>query len=470
MKFTASVISIRKASLMGLGPVMTWSSSRVLQRVLLLTLFFAALPTLLAASMNASALKSGDLKRLEKRLGRAITQQDAEAASIIVSDLVEDASPEALSLILTAMIQIESSEFFEESLEQLSAVDSERLGEYFEDLLAKKKSSPDKVALVMIVGGKMTDSRSEQWLLQGLRHQRELVTRMAIDSVRERRSKAAIPVLIEILEERGIDGGALAFEARNTLISFTQRNFDTAADWRKFWDANQETIDPQLIGDEDGTTGVAPVDPDNMPEFFGLKIVSTNVVFLVDISGSMLQYDEDAKGTDGTEKGRQRITRVQRELGEAIMKLSKDAYFNVIAFNDRVDRFQKKLVKAKRGAKGSALKFVNKLNADRGTDTGLALEAAFEDPRVDTVVLLSDGAPHTQAGEPQQLIPIVEQKLRNLNRLRKVRLYTLGFAGEGKWPTGSKYSGQQIRANPAELERFLTRLAEEHGGNYRRID
>ncbi len=464
MKFAASLISIRKASLMGLGPVTPWSSSRVLQRFLLFILLFLAVPT------SSLAVKSDDLRRLEKLLGRAITQQDAEAASVIVGDLVEDASPEALSLVLTAMIQIESSEFFEDSLERLSAVDSESLGEYFENLLSKKKSSPDKIALVMMVGGRLTDSRSEEWLLQGLRHPRELVTRMAIDSVRKRRSKAAIPVLIEILEERGVDGGALAFEARNTLISFTQRNFDTAADWRKYWDANRETIDPHQLGEEDGTTGVAPVDPDSMPEFFGLKIVSTNVVFLVDISGSMLQYDENAKGTDGTEKGRQRITRVQRELSEAIMKLSKDAYFNVIAFNDRVERFQKKLVKAKRGAKASALKFVNKLNADRGTDTGLALEAAFQDPRVDTVVLLSDGAPHTQAGEPQQLIPIVEQKLRNLNRLRKVRLYTLGFAGTGKWPTGSKYSGRQIRVNPAELERFLTRLAEEHGGNYRRIE
>ena len=67
------------------------------------------------------------------------------------------------------------------------------------------------------------------------------------------------------------------------------------------------------------------------------------------------------------------------------------------------------------------------------------------------------------------LIHQVEKRVRNLNRLRKIKIFTLGFEGAGKWPPGSKYAHTPVH-DPAQLVGFLQRLARDHGGKYTRID
>jgi hypothetical protein len=86
----------------------------------------------------------------------------------------------------------------------------------------------------------------------------------------------------------------------------------------------------------------------------------------------------------------------------------------------------------------------------------VALEFAFEDPIVDTIYLITDGAPTHRGsfgpGLPEdapQLIKEILRRTKVLNFRRGVRIFTLGF--------------------PGAEERFLKQLAEEHGGTYRAI-
>ena len=120
--------------------------------------------------------------------------------------------------------------------------------------------------------------------------------------------------------------------------------------------------------------------------------------------------------------------------------------------------------------KKKAIAFIRKFNADLGTATGLALKDAFKDKSADTIVLLSDGAPHNQRGTPDELIPIVQELVKDLNRLRKVKIFTFGFEGLGQWPPGSKYEGRSVVYDAEQLVRFLKNLAENNGGRYTPID
>ncbi len=441
----------------GETPNRLWIGSR-----LLLLLAFAAGSSL--ATLRATP--ADDLKLLEQKLGRAIQSQDVSVAEAAIDGLAEVASERAIELIVVAMLKIQSSEVFDYGVAALVKLGSEKLSPKFESAFTDRKASAEELGVVMVVAAKLPDERSEGWLVTGLRHESGLVARLAIDGARERHSKGAIPILIELLEERGVDKDSIAYEARQALIFLTRRNFDSGEDWRKFWDSHRDGFDPKNPGEGDGQTGVVLLDPD-APEFFGVKIVSDKVAFVIDISGSMVQFDPGGGG--GSWESRQRITRTKYQLAKAIQELSKGSYFNVIAFNEEIDLFQKQLVPANSGQKKKALGFVNNLIADRGTDTGLALEAAFQDPRVDTIVLLSDGSPHTPAGKPEVLMPLVEQQLTDLNRLRKVRVYTFGFSGQGEWPPGSKYKNYPM-PEPGELEAFLKRLAEKNRGTYTRID
>lgn len=430
--------------------------------LLALAIAFAPLATL----GLPGAAGQEDLAALQKRLELAVKNQDVARAENAIDGLCALGGAKALDLVIRAMLVIESKSFFDHAVEKLVGLGTAGLAEHFDELLANRKAIPEEIGVALVVAAKLEDEPSERWIAAGLRHEEELVVRWAIDGARERKTKGAIPVLFELLEARGIDGDAISYDARRALIALTRRDFTNAEDWRKFWEAEGASLDPKALEEGEGNTGIALVDPD-APEFFGVKIVSDRVAFIIDTSGSMLQFDPGSNGESW--ESRQRITRLKRQLSAAIQKLPDDAWFNVIAFNEEIELFQKRIVPAKSGAKQQALAFIQKLVADRGTDTGLAIETAFRDPKVDTIVLLSDGSPETPAGKPAELIPIVEQKLRDLNRLRKVRVHTLGFAGKGEWPPGSKY-GKRPMPDSAELEAFLQRLAEAHGGTYTRID
>ncbi|GIW72490.1 MAG: hypothetical protein KatS3mg102_2032 [Planctomycetota bacterium] len=106
--------------------------------------------------------------------------------------------------------------------------------------------------------------------------------------------------------------------------------------------------------------------------------------------------------------------------------------------------------------KADAITWVSALKADGATHTDDALEKAFEVLEVNTIVLLSDGAParinQQQTGvdpiDPEEIL----QKVAGWNRLRGAKIYTFCF--------------EVFKNNPAEqpLLDFMQKLAEQNGG------
>lgn len=125
---------------------------------------------------------------------------------------------------------------------------------------------------------------------------------------------------------------------------------------------------------------------DDTAEYWGYKITSGHVVFVIDVSGSM-----QARYTSKT-----RLDIAKEELLKVLDKLDDGMRFNIIAFNHEIKPFYAEgLVPANAKMKRVASKWVQDLVAEGGTNTYDALDMAFNKTEADTIYFLSDGMPST---------------------------------------------------------------------------
>lgn len=224
--------------------------------------------------------------------------------------------------------------------------------------------------------------------------------------------------------------------------------------------------------------------------FFGLPITAARVVFVIDTSGSMVLLDRplshpvtevdlrEAAADDPAVRELQRLARAKSELAAAIAGLRPDQQFNVIAYSSDVRRWRSSVVAADEAEKASARRFVGDLVASGLTRTRDALEAALEDPEVEAIYLLSDGAPADRAGANlDELRALAREGIAACLALareraveRRVRIHVLGMDGPGvhlaRW---GKRDTPDDPAYLAMLRRFLEELASLTGGTFKSI-
>ena len=158
--------------------------------------------------------------------------------------------------------------------------------------------------------------------------------------------------------------------------------------WRRWW--------------EDGATNfvvplrVPPRDPPrkakkntgerkSVTSFYGIRLRSSRVIFLIDASGSMAI--QDRKG------GRARFDVALEELARSFNGLAPGARANVIFFSDRVRRWKPRITEIKPAMRKTIRKQLQAHVPKGGTYLYDGFEAAFKDRDADTIVLLSDGQP-----------------------------------------------------------------------------
>ena len=175
-------------------------------------------------------------------------------------------------------------------------------------------------------------------------------------------------------------------------------------------------------------------------EFFGIRIRSNRLVFIVDVSGSM----EARTGTKYEQKsGMLRIERAQEELAKALAGLGPDSFFNIVKFSERATAWEEALTQCTPEAYEEAVEFNDDLRPGGGTNLVGALDLAFADPEVDTIFVLSDGEPTmgwTTAPD------VIRDHVARLNQHRGVVVHAIAIGG-----------GLQI----------LEHLAADSGGAYR---
>jgi hypothetical protein len=298
-------------------------------------------------------------------------------------------------------------------------------------------------------------------------------------------SKRAVTAIIDQMQ-REPQGTRINTECCHALERISgMTNFDRAQDWKQWWANNEEGF---AFGHSKSpsTSGPRPAraasDTSVKAEFYGIKVESQSVLFVIDISGSMVEpVKESGAGTVS------RIDVAKRELTKIIGELPPGSLFNIISFNatvepwlDRVgdpppgtnargasprrgpstgdprnkekepekDEAQKQKEAEQRAKRDEALRgkaraWVDKLQAAGGTNINDALEMAFEDREVDTIFFLTDGEPSVgKRIEPES----IREAVRGWNATRRVKLNTIAIGEERP---------------------LLKELAQDNGGQYR---
>jgi hypothetical protein len=244
----------------------------------------------------------------------------------------------------------------------------------------------------------------------------------------------AIEQLIALLEKVQ---GEIRAEIVKHLIDVTGEDFGLeAAGWREWWKANKKDFQMAAVRKDGTSVSLSRLGRES--KFYGLSIHAQKMVFIIDTSSSMLQGG--------------RMGAAKRELLQALDGLTDDAQFSVLAFNGDVYAWRKQLMPANAAMKEAAEHWVATLETAHSTASYDALEAGLQFD-AEAIFFLTDGVP--QGGNINNPADIVALVTRG-NSAKRMSIYTIGIGVAG--PQGGA------------IEQFLTTLAKQNWGVYRRVD
>ena len=283
------------------------------------------------------------------------------------------------------------------------------------------------------------DSRPE--FIGRLQDKTDWVVSLAIQFLRDHPHPETISALIDKLSKTN---GRQSEEIVELLKSMTGENYpaDTGG-WRIWWEQNSEGWSPVENSGAEETGEKKDVSTAVRDGLYG-EIASERVVFLLDVSGSMLA---------STAVDDSRIEIAKNQLKRVLQGgLTTKSKFTIVAFSDELTVLSPKLVKAKGGSLRKAIDFVDRLEAGGETNSYGALQKAFADREVDTIYLLSDGSP--TAGEETSL-KMISDAVSQWNRYRGVRIHCIGF-----------FAGTAPNQDEARASEFLKTLSRLNFGKY----
>ena len=432
----------------------------------------------------------------DRDLDKVIDASDTQGTISRIQQLVAEQQIRSLTVIAEAIGAVEATaegqwhhvdryRVFTGAIRALASLPGQKLAVEIPKVMGKSKQWPSRVFLLELsLQSDLVDS--VQLALQNIDDKAPQVARVAARILGHSQEIVALEPLIsamsrweesrtresaarggrEGLSKRARDRAWLS--CRDALHRLTGLSLHGAIPYKNWIAAHRDEIDPSKVDLDkvvEKSTGVG---------LFGLELTGKNIAFILDVSGSMLATDppseeaiEIARRSTGVgdnveqklqelmEK-RRRIIRARTQLCQAINGLGDERRFTVIPFSSEVNPWSDVLLESSRKNRKSAVQFVQSLKASGITVTDEALARALSDPTLDTIYLITDGAP-THIGSQGDQLPIdakmlmkrIVEETRALNHLRGIRIFTLGFID-------------------AE-EEFLKRLARENSGKYVRI-
>jgi hypothetical protein len=188
--------------------------------------------------------------------------------------------------------------------------------------------------------------------------------------------------------------------------------------------------------------------------YYGFSVISDRVIFLVDVSGSMIR--PTGASTNRIQVAQQQLTRVLRGL-------PKGTLFNILVYSSRVHTWSKKELPADEANVRKAIAWAQRrmANPDGDTYTLPALERAFaRNPEFDTLFFLSDGNPtHGRYVCPEGVLASV----RAMNRYRRATIHTIALTLEGL------YRGPMSGERSHLMKEFMSKLATQNEGRYQLV-
>jgi len=295
----------------------------------------------------------------------------------------------------------------------------------------------------------------------------------AIEAAARLRPQAAVQPMIDLMRE----SGRLRTECADALFRITALDFGVDPDrWQEQWTNLMAIEGWRIPTDEEMAQKAASRKKydafygkkDETNSFAGIPTTSTNVLFVIDVSGSMddlvVEVDKFREYRD-----RKRFTIVQTELLNTIDSLTTNTNFDIVAFATDLKPWKKRLVPANIVNKDAAKSFVKRLKPIGGSESqelaaaGLGGAANLEagktntlkalmypfgvDPEkppkaavtgfdkdsikrpLDTVYFLSDGRP--SVGKLIEANEILEE-VRRYNEIFRIVIHTIAIGDFSK--------------------------------------
>ena len=349
--------------------------------------------------------------------------------------------------------------------------------------LIRKESDSRVLAMALTAVGEKGMKEEIDAVIPHLEHDDWQVRLAAIEALGGfKDDKAIIHLIDRLMNERG----RLRFDIESALKKLTGKDFGRDANvWRKwFHERDLKKDDPPEGKPPEGNAGRKPGEKKGVgsvvkePTYFGIKVVSDRVLFIIDVSKSMktpididkMKLMRDA-ATTGEGKGgenkddekfeqsvkwwkiKDRLDLAKAHLAFVIKNLREDQKFEMVSFSEKITPWNGgRVLKAKTRNKLRAINWIEELKVEEATAAGAALDFAFEmagpgaadknyKTGVDTIFFLSDGAPSDRSGDE------ILEEIRGRNRLRKIRIHVIAILN---------YSTP-----------FLRKLAEQNGGVYK---
>lgn len=261
-----------------------------------------------------------------------------------------------------------------------------------------------------------------------------LVQREALQQVGNLRRKETLPALIGRINGAR---GRMRVELLTVLRLITGEDHGSSYErWKRWWDAEGAAFEVptyQTAYRAERERERRRKNSDTVSTFYGLQIVSNRVCFIMDISGSMEEQSGDQR----------RIDAAKEQLLGALEKYPDKALFNVIFFASDAFSWSDDLVKMSKKTREESLEYVTRQKPGGGTAVFDALELAFEDRRIDTIYLLTDGDPSAgRITDPGR----IREEVKRWNTTRHVAIHGIAIGKESP---------------------LLRNLAADSGGEYR---
>lgn len=230
-----------------------------------------------------------------------------------------------------------------------------------------------------------------------------------------------------IIDQMGKETGRMSIEFSDSLFRLTGKPFGRRQSSWKSWVTSGDDV--ELVPKKEVDELIAQAEERRLREvyeakFFGIRIESHRVLFIIDVSGSM---NDPVRTEYVGESGRPRIEVAKDELKKAIEALEPGALFNIMPFSGGVETWlEEGVVGTNDSTREEALEYVDRLGALGGTNLYGALALAFDDEDIDTIFVLSDGEPSVgDIIDPQ----LIREDIAERNQTRGIVINTVAIGG-----------------------------------------
>jgi len=367
-------------------------------------------------------------EKIDKALQKLLQDKDPEVVLAACRTIAERKDKTAVPALQKLVEKGKDRRILRASLDAQAVL---RAGEpaWIDELVAMTKDEdPEFRNLALDALGSTNDVRYLGPLVAALDDPNWSTRLSALEALEHLRSKDAITAMIARMPK---EEGRMMQEFAATLWRLTGQPFqDNVAGWTNWWKESGESFviltEEQLRKVKSGEDEWRLKQATKVEtKFFGIRIVSHKVIFIIDISGSMM---EESLGEYGGKTGVTRIEIAKAELAKCIRGLDAAAFFNVIIFSgDSARMVEGSLLAANEKNRADAVEYVEKLGAFGGTNLYGALRDGFADPDVDTIFVMSDGEP-SQGDVVDPLM--IRENVAAWNEHRGIVINTIAIGGQ----------------------------------------